>query len=329
MHNDKILQVKNLTKHYPIYGGIFSHVVKTVQAVNDVTFSIKKGEIFGLVGESGCGKTTVGKTIINLVPPTGGSVTYRGKEIFNVEQKRSISTQEMRRLRKEMQIVFQDPYASLNPRMNVGSIISEGIRKHKLFCGTDVLDRVKELLEMCELPVNCIRKYPHEFSGGQRQRISIARALAVNPSFLIGDEPIAALDASVQAQILILLQRLIDQLSLTMLFISHDLGVVKYFCDNIAVMYLGSFVETATSKLLFTRPLHPYSQALLSSMPKNMPNEIKKKITLEGEIPSPVNPPSGCRFHTRCIHASLKCSEEKPELKEVEPNHYVACNLYS
>ena len=325
--DDIILEVNGLSKNFPIRKGIFSRTVGYVRAVSDVSFSMRRGEIFGLVGESGCGKSTTGRTILNLLTPSAGSVVFNGHELFNVERKRRIDPTEMRGLRKEMQIIFQDPYASLDPRMNVGAIISEGMVKHGMYRRAEALERAKELLELCEMPAASIHKYPHEFSGGQRQRIGIARALALEPSFIVGDEPIAALDVSVQAQVLMLLQDLIAKLSLTTRFISHDLGVVRYFCDRIGVMYLGSFVEMADSEALFARPAHPYTQALLSSMPKNTPDEQKQKIILEGDVPSPANPPSGCRFHTRCRCRQEICSQQTPLLREIEPGHCVACHL--
>lgn len=326
---NNILEVKNLTKYFPIYKGVFRRQVGDIKAVDDISFNIAKGEIFGLVGESGCGKSTAGRTILNLTEPTFGSVSFESKKIFDVEKNVKINSVEMRALRKDMQIIFQDPFASLNPRMNIGDIISEGMLKHKLYNKKDAIDRSKELLELCGLAANNIKKYPHEFSGGQRQRIGIARSIALNPKFIIGDEPIAALDASIQAQILKLLQELIAEFNLTFLFISHDLNVVRYFCDRIAVMYLGSFVEVATSEQLFDNPSHPYSKALLSAVPKSTPREIKSRIILDGNVPSPANPPNGCKFHTRCNYVMNICKEQSPELKYIEEGHLVSCHLYN
>lgn len=326
---DKLLEVNNLKKYFPIFKGVFRKKVGDIKAVDDISFDIKKGEIFGLVGESGCGKSTTGRAILNLINPTGGSVVFGDKKVFDIENNYKITNEDMRKLRKDMQIIFQDPFASLDPRMNVGDIISEGMLKHKLYNKKESMDRVKELLEMCGLQANNIRKYPHEFSGGQRQRIGIARSIALNPKFIIGDEPIAALDVSIQAQILSLLQNLIAELDLTFLFISHDLNVVRYFCDRIAVMYLGSFVEIGTSEQLFNNPTHPYSKALLSAIPKSMPTEVKNKIILEGDVPSPANPPSGCKFHTRCKYAKKICAEVEPKLKQVDGGNLVRCHLYN
>ncbi|CCQ98582.1 oligopeptide ABC transporter (ATP-binding protein) [[Clostridium] ultunense Esp] len=326
---DNLLEVNNLKKYFPVLKGVFQKKVGDIKAVDNISFSIKRGEIFGLVGESGCGKSTTGRTILNLIAPTGGSVVFEGKTIFDVENNYEISDEEMRKLRKDMQIVFQDPFASLDPRMNVGDIISEGMLKHKIYNKRDAINKTKELLEMCGLTASNIKKYPHEFSGGQRQRIGIARSIALNPKFIVGDEPIAALDVSIQSQILSLLQKLIEELNLTFLFISHDLNVVRYFCDQIAVMYLGSFVEVGTSEQLFDNPIHPYTQALLSAVPASMPSEIKKRILLEGDVPSPANPPEGCKFHTRCPYTKEICTEKVPELKSVDGGNLVSCHLYS
>ena len=322
-----LLQVEGLKKHFPIHGGIFSRQVGAVKAVDGVSFSVNSGEIYGLVGESGCGKSTVGRTILNLLEPTAGRVTFDGTVIYDVEQKQKLSSAEMRRLRRNMQIIFQDPFASLDPRMTIGTIVSEGLLAHKLATRSEAMERSEALLEKCGISIENINRYPHEFSGGQRQRISIARALAFGPRFIIGDEPIAALDVSIQAQILMLMQDLKDEFGLTYIFISHDLGVVRYFCDRIAVMYLGSFVETGTSEHLFSNPVHPYAQALLSAMP-TLDNELKQeRIILRGSVPNPANAPSGCKFHTRCPHAMPRCSEEAPMMKEIEPGHMAACHL--
>lgn len=322
-----LLEVKNLKKYFPIIGGVFSKKIGDVKAVDDISFNIKKGEIYGLVGESGCGKSTTGRTILNLTKPTSGSVKFEGKLIFDIEKKFNTNKKEMSSLRRDMQIIFQDPYASLDPRMNVGSIISEGLKKHNIAKGKESMDMAKELLELCGLRGSYVNKYPHEFSGGQRQRIGIARSLALKPKFIVCDEPIAALDVSIQAQVLTLMQELKEKFGLTYLFISHDLGVIKYFCDRIAVMYLGSFVEVATSEALFDNPVHPYTKALLSAVPKSDPTTKRDRIILEGDVPSPANPPKGCKFHTRCSHVMDICKEAPPRTREVEPGHFVSCHL--
>lgn len=325
---DKFLEIKGLKKYFAIKKGVFARKVGDIKAVDDVSFHIDKGEIFGLVGESGCGKSTTGRTILRLLEPTGGSVKFDGNQIFDVENNSYLSTEEMRKLRRDMQIIFQDPFASLDPRMNIGTIVTEGMMKHKIYKKKEAYEKAKELLELCGLPLSSIKKYPHEFSGGQRQRIGIARSLALNPKFIIGDEPIAALDVSIQAQILTLLQDLIGKFDLTCLFISHDLCVVRYFCDRIGVMYLGSFVELGTSKQLFDNPAHPYTKALLSAIPESIPNKNRKRIILEGDVPSPANPPLGCKFHTRCQYVMPICKEEKPAMKQIESGNYVCCHLY-
>ncbi|MBU5439392.1 ABC transporter ATP-binding protein [Tissierella sp. MSJ-40] len=325
---DRILEVQSLKKYFPIKKGVFSRKVGDIKAVDDISFYINRGEIFGLVGESGCGKSTTGRTILNLLEPTGGSVTFDGRRIYDVEENYRLSTEEMALMRRDMQMIFQDPYASLDPRMSVGAIVTEGMLKHKIYDKKEAMEKAKELLELCGLPASSIKKYPHEFSGGQRQRIGIARSLALNPKFIIGDEPIAALDVSIQAQVLTLMQDLIEQFDLTCLFISHDLCVVRYFCDRIGVMYLGSFVEVGTSDHLFENPMHPYTQALLSAIPKSMPIEEKQRIILQGDVPSPANPPKGCKFHTRCPYVKDICKEQVPETKELETDHFVSCHLY-
>ena len=322
-----ILEVKNLKKYFPIIGGVFSKKIGDVKAVDDISFSIKKGETYGLVGESGCGKSTTGRTILNLTKPTAGSVKFEDEVIFDIENKFNIEKTKMNSLRRDMQIIFQDPYASLDPRMNIGSIVSEGLRKHKIAKGKKAMDMAKELLELCGLRGTYINKYPHEFSGGQRQRIGIARSLALKPKFIVCDEPIAALDVSIQAQVLTLMQELKEQLGLTYLFISHDLSVIKYFCDRMAVMYLGSFVEVAESEKIFSNPIHPYTKALLSAVPKSDPTAKKDRIILEGDVPSPSNPPKGCKFHTRCSYVMDICKKVSPETKEVETGHFVNCHL--
>ncbi len=322
------IEVNNLKRYFPIRKGVFSRVSGYVKAVDGVSFGIKKGEIFGLVGESGCGKSTTGKTMIRLQEATGGSMKFDGKTVFDVENNIALAGAEMQKMRRSMQIIFQDPYASLDPRKTVGYIVTEGILKHKLAANRkEALEIAKEMLERCGIPANSVLKYPHEFSGGQRQRIGIARSLVLQPSFIIGDEPLAALDASIQSQVLTLLQDLVAQLHLTTLFISHDLGVVKYFCDRIAVMYLGSFVEIGTSDQIFNSPKHPYTQALISAIPRSMPGQTGKRIILAGDIPSPANPPKGCKFHTRCQYARPECSEIAPEKRVYANGHTVWCHL--
>ncbi len=326
--SEYLLEVKDLKTHFPVYGGVIPKVVGSVKAVDGVSFSVKKGEIFGLVGESGCGKSTTGRSVLSLVKASGGSVAFEGKTIFDVDARVSPSTRDLRSLRRDMQIIFQDPGTCLDPRMTVGDIVAEGPREHGLAKGKDALKKAAELLELCGLSADYVKRYPHEFSGGQRQRIAIARALALSPKFLGGDEPIAALDVSIQAQVLTLMRDLKERLGLTYLFISHDLGVVEYFCDRIAVMYLGAFVELASSAELFANPLHPYAQSLLSAIPKSHPDEKKERIMLSGEVPSPADPPEGCKFHTRCPQATERCRRKVPVMKEVGPDHSVRCHLY-
>ncbi len=325
---EDLLEVEGLKKYFPIKEGVFSKTVGHVKAVDHVSFKIKQGEIFGLVGESGCGKTTVGRTLLSLLEPTEGLVKFDQQILYNTETGERINKNDLRKLRKEMQIIFQDPYASLDPRMNVGMIVSEGLRKHKLVKNKkEAIEKSKELLELCGLEGSNVRKYPHEFSGGQRQRIGVARALALEPKFLVADEPIAALDVSIQAQMLKFMTDLKDRLGLTYLFISHDLSVVRYFCDRVAVMYLGSFAEQAPTKKLFKKPLHPYTQSLLSAVPKSDPAVKKKREILKGDVPSPADPPSGCKFHTRCKYAEDKCKIKIPVYREIEPDHFVSCHL--
>ncbi|HAW71954.1 MAG TPA: peptide ABC transporter substrate-binding protein [Firmicutes bacterium] len=317
-----LLEVKNLTKHFPITRGIiFQKVVGLNKAVDDVSFEIHRGETLGLVGESGCGKSTLGRTILRLLEATSGEVWFEGREILG------LSYHEMRELRRDMQIIFQDPYASLNPRMTVGDIIGEPLLIHNLATGKALEQRVKELLNVVGLSGQHARRYPHEFSGGQRQRIGVARALAVNPKIIICDEPVSALDVSIQAQVINLLQDLQKEFGLTYLFIAHDLAVVKHISDRVAVMYLGQIVELTTKGELYDNPLHPYTKALLSAIPIPNPEVKRDRILLEGDVPSPINPPPGCHFHTRCRYARPECSEAVPEWKEVNPGHFVACHL--
>jgi len=322
---DILLEVKNLKMYFPINAGLLIQKrVGDVKAVDDVSFFINRGETLGLVGESGCGKTTVGRTILQLYEPTGGEVIFEGEDIAGK------SVGEMRPLRREMQLIFQDPYSSLNPRMTCGSIIGEPLIVHKMTkTKAEFRERVSHLLEVVGLNPFMVDRYPHEFSGGQRQRIGIARALAVNPSFIVADEPVSALDVSIQAQVINLLEELQEQFNLTYLFIAHDLSVVRHISDRIAVMYLGHMVEVASREALYDEPLHPYTQALLSAIPIPDPvvEATRERIILEGDVPSPSNPPSGCVFHTRCPVAVPECAEIIPNLQEVKPNHWVACIL--
>lgn len=325
---EELLEVKNLKMYFPIRSGVFSRVTGAVRAVDGVSFNIRKGEVFGLVGESGCGKSTTGRAVLSLLKATAGSVSFEGKTVFDVEKRQTLGPDAMRSLRRNMQIIFQDPGTCLDPRMTVGAIVSEGLIEHKVALGQEALSRSRELLELCGLRGECVSRYPHELSGGQRQRIAIARALALEPKFIVGDEPVAALDVSIQAQVLTLMQELKEKLGLTYLFISHDLGVVKYLCDRIGVMYLGSFVEQATSEQLFSNALHPYTRSLLSAIPKSNPKEKKERIILKGDVPSPANPPKGCKFHTRCPAAMSVCGESEPAMKEMAKDHFVCCHLY-
>ena len=317
-----IMRVSRLKKYYPIKGGVLSRVVGHVKAVDDVSFDIKEGETLGLVGESGCGKTTTGKTIMRLVPHTEGEVFFRGKNIF------SLSKSDLKAYRKEVQIIFQDPYGSLNPRQTVGDMLTEIITYHQLASGEGVQQRIRQLMEMVGLSDYHIGRYPHEFSGGQRQRIGIARALCLNPRMIICDEPVSALDVSIQSQILNLLKDLQAELGLTYLFIAHDLSVVKHISDRVGVMYLGRLAELTETDELYQNPLHPYTKALLSAIPVADPDHTGVKAVLKGDVPSPSNPPKGCVFHTRCPQCMAVCSQETPVMTQPEPGHFVACHLY-
>ncbi|MBU1662907.1 MAG: ABC transporter ATP-binding protein [Chloroflexi bacterium] len=320
---ESLVQVRGLKKYFPITQGILiQREVGAVKAVDDVSFDICRGETLGLVGESGCGKTTTGRTLIQLYKPTAGQVLFEGEDLTQMKVK------DLRSLRKRMQMIFQDPYASLNPRWTISRIIGEPLRVHKIDSEKSNLERVEELLETVRLNANYMNRYPHEFSGGQRQRIGIARALASNPEFIVCDEPISALDVSIQAQIVNLLEDLQEEFSLTYLFIAHDLSMVRHICNRVAVMYLGVIVELAGRDDLYTSPLHPYTQALLSAVPIPDPKatRARQRIILEGDPPSPANPPSGCRFHPRCAIAKDHCKVEIPVWREIKPAHWVACH---
>ncbi len=323
MGREVLLEVRGLKKYFPINAGIlFQREVGAIKAVDGLDFFIYKGETLGLVGESGCGKSTTGRTILQLYRPTAGSVIFEGVELT------TLKGSELRHMRRRMQMIFQDPYASLNPRMTVGRIIGEPLEVHKVARGKELIKRVQELLELVGLNSYFINRYPHEFSGGQRQRIGVARALALNPSFIVADEPISALDVSIQAQVVNLLQDLQKDLGLTYLFIAHDLSMVRHICDRVAVMYLGKIVELAESEELYTNPLQPYTQALLSAVPVPDPVVEKKRqrIILKGDVPSPANPPKGCNFCTRCPVAMDICFETEPPFVEVSPGHWAACH---
>jgi oligopeptide/dipeptide ABC transporter ATP-binding protein len=316
-----LLEVSGLKKHYPIRKGFLSRTAAYVLAVDGISFTIAAGETLGLVGESGCGKSTAGKSILKLIDPTAGTIKLRGTRIDQ------LSRAEMRPYRRELQVVFQDPYSSLNPRMNVGDIVGEPLRNYGTTASGELKDRVAGLFAKVGLRREAMQRFPHEFSGGQRQRIGIARALALNPSLIVCDEPVSALDVSVQAQVINLLMDLQKEFELSYLFVAHDLAVVEHISHRIAVMYLGKIVELTDKRALFSAPLHPYTQALLSAVPLPDPTARRERIILKGDVPSPINPPAGCRFHTRCPYAEARCRVEEPAMREVRPGHQVACHL--
>ncbi len=318
-HGAPLLEVEHLQKYFPIHGGILQRQVNAVKAVDDVTFTINRGEVVGLVGESGSGKTTVGRTILRLEQATGGAVRFGGVDVMGLNRA------DLRSYRKRMQIIFQDPYASLNPREKVRDVLTHPLHLHKIGTPSDREERAAALLEKVGLSPDHLARYPHEFSGGQRQRIGIARALAVEPEFIVADEPVSALDVSIQAQVINLLEDLKNDLDLTMLFIAHDLGVVEHICDRVIVMYLGKVMEIASAADLYARPNHPYTQALLSAVPVPVPGRRRSRTVLRGDIPSPINPPSGCVFRTRCPMATADCAAVVPPLREIAPGHFSAC----
>ena len=320
---DTMIEVRNLKKYFPIKGGFLGGTGGAVKAVDDVSFTIMRGTTMGLVGESGCGKTTVGRTLLRLTDKTDGTVLFEGKDIY------ALKREELRQLRPKMQIIFQDPYSSLSPRLPVGEIIGEAVREHHIVPENEYEAYLDKIMASCGLMPYHKDRYPHEFSGGQRQRICIARALALNPDFVVCDEPVSALDVSIQAQIINLLKDLQKEYGLTYLFISHDLSVVEHISDTIGVMYVGKLVEFGTKARVFDRPLHPYTVALFSAIPMPDPDVKMNRIILEGSIPSPANPPSGCRFHTRCNRCMERCKTEEPVQREVEPGHFVVCHLYN
>jgi peptide/nickel transport system ATP-binding protein/oligopeptide transport system ATP-binding protein len=320
---EKLLEIKNLKKYFPVKGGVLQRTIGHVKAVDDVSFDIFKGETLGIVGESGSGKSTLGRTILKLLDPTEGSILFEGNELAK------LSHRKMRPYRQNMQMVFQDPFASLNPRMSIGELIEEPMVVQQSMSKQERKDKVVDLLRKVGLPEEAREKYPHEFSGGQRQRIGIARALSINPKFIIGDEPVSALDVSVQSQVLNLMEDLQDEFDLTYLFIAHDLSVVKHISDRVGVMYLGRLAEIGPKEKIYSNPLHPYTQALLSAVPVPNVETKREKIYLKGELPSPSNPPAGCTFHTRCPEAHERCRLEKPEMVHQGEGQYVACHLYT
>jgi len=317
-----LVEVRHVKKYFPIKRGLFNRTIGNVRAVDNVSFDILKGETLGLVGESGCGKSTLGRVILRLQEPTEGHVLFEGKNLT------TMSGRELRQMRREMQIIFQDPFGSLNPRFTVGDIIGEPLKVHRLANKKERDERVAELMRMVGLDPSWRNRFPHEFSGGQRQRVGIARAISLNPKFIVADEAVSALDVSVQSQVINLLSDLQDQLGLTYLFIAHGLNVVRHISDRVGVMYLGKLVELAETDELFGHPAHPYSAALLSAIPRPNPRRKRERIVLTGEVPSPANPPSGCRFHTRCPYAQDICRQEEPPMQEVAPGHWAACHFH-
>jgi peptide/nickel transport system ATP-binding protein len=316
-----LVEVNNVVKYFPVRSGLLQRVSAWVKAVDDVSFFIYEGETFGLVGESGCGKTTIGRTILRLIPATSGSVNFEGQNLFD------LNASQLKKMRRRIQIIFQDPYSSLDPRMPIGDSIAEGLRIHTDKKAQERYDIVVEMLTRVGMRADHARRYPHEFSGGQRQRIGIARALALRPKFIVCDEPVSALDVSIQAQVLNILRELQNDFGLTYLFIAHNLSVIEHFSDRVGVMYLGKIVEMASRDDLYRDPLHPYTQALMSAIPIPDPTAKRQRVILEGDVPSPLNPPSGCRFHTRCPLAFARCSQEEPPFKDYGDEHYAACWL--
>ncbi|ATF12562.1 ABC transporter ATP-binding protein [Brevibacillus brevis X23] len=319
---EDLLIVKNLKKYYSITGGVLGGEVGVVKAVDDVSFTVKSGETLGLVGESGCGKSTTGRSLLRLIEPTSGEITFDGTNVM------SLSTDAMRKMRRDMQIVFQDPFASLNPRHNIEKILEEPLIVHGLGSSAERKKRVQEMLEIVGLSSYHASRYPHQFSGGQRQRIGIARALMLKPKLIVADEPVSALDVSIQSQVLNLMQDLQREFGLTYLFIAHDLSVVRHISDRVGVMYLGRIVELTTSSQLYSNPLHPYTKALLSAVPSPDPDAVRERVILQGDVPSPAKPPSGCTFHTRCPHVTEECRTVRPEFMDAGDGHFVACHLY-
>ncbi len=320
-----LLEVRDLKMHFPIRKGFLRRIVGHVKAVDGVTFSVPRGDTFGLVGESGCGKSTTGRCIIRLLDPTDGQIIYHAPDgPVHIER---LTPEEMRTYRRNLQIVFQDPYSSLNPRLTLKQIVGEPLVINRICRGKELEDRVAELLRAVGLSPEHMNRYPHAFSGGQRQRISLARALALNPEFIVADEPVSALDVSVQAQVLNLMEDLQEQFHLTYLFIAHNMSVIRWMCHHVAVMYVGKLVEMAETEALFQQPRHPYTEALLSAIPKPDPRVKRERIVLEGDVPSPANPPTGCYFHPRCRYAEPRCAQEEPPLREIEPGHFVSCHL--
>ncbi|MFU1797745.1 ABC transporter ATP-binding protein [Paenibacillus azoreducens] len=321
--NDTLLEVEHLKKYFPIRKGLWNKTVGQVKAVDDISFSVRRGETFGLVGESGCGKSTTGRSILRLIEPSGGNVRFEGREITE------LSAEDMRKQRRDMQIVFQDPFSSLDPRHSVQRILEEPLIVHGISSRKERQQRIAKLIEVVGLTRTHLHRYPHQFSGGQRQRIGIARALALQPKLIVADEPVSALDVSIQSQVINLLQDLQTEFKLTYIFIAHDLSVVKHICDRVAVMYLGRIVEIADKQRLYETPRHPYTQALLSAVPEPDPDLKRERIILQGEVPSPANAPVGCAFHTRCPQAMKICSEVRPQLLDTGDGHLTACHLYA